>query len=357
MKITRIAISREDLALSRPYTIAFKTIASVENCFVRIESEDKRLSSWGAGNPSEQVTGESLDGCYDALQAQAHRLQGRDIRELNKLCQELEQALPRNPAARAALDIALHDLFAQYLRIPLVQWFGQCHQSLPTSITIGIKSVAEALAEAEEYYGRGFRWLKVKLGLDPQQDVEVLHKLRERFGSKIHIRVDMNQGYTPAQLNAFWLDTYKLDIELMEQPLPADAVEEMRALPEIQRERIAADECLLSPADALRLAAEPRACGIFNVKLMKCGGLYAAKQIAEIARAAGIRLMWGCNDESIVSITAALHLALALPHTRYLDLDGSLDLARDLVAGGFMLKDGMMQVNGLPGLGLTPLKK
>jgi L-alanine-DL-glutamate epimerase-like enolase superfamily enzyme len=84
---------------------------------------------------------------------------------------------------------------------------------------------------------------------------------------------------------------------------------------------------------------------------MKCGGLLGAFEIATIAKAAGIQLFWGCNDESIVSITAALHAAFACPHTKYLDLDGSLDLAEDLVTGGFVLKDGLLSISKKPGFG------
>lgn len=129
----------------------------------------------------------------------------------------------------------------------------------------------------------------------------------------------------------------------------------MRVLPEEVRARIAADESLLSESDALRLVTPPRACGIFNIKLMKCGGVYPASRIAAIADTAGVELMWGCMDESIVSISAALHAALGSPATRYLDLDGSFDLARDVVEGGFVLKDGYLTTTSAPGLGVRPV--
>ena len=93
---------------------------------------------------------------------------------------------------------------------------------------------------------------------------------------------------------------------------------------DLSAERIAADESLLNEEDARWLAAPPRACGIFNIKLMKCGGIRPALRMAAIAQAAGVDLMWGCMDESRISIAAALHAALSCPATRYLDLDGSL---------------------------------
>lgn len=114
---------------------------------------------------------------------------------------------------------------------------------------------------------------------------------------------------------------------------------------------IAADESLVNEADALMLASHPAACGIFNIKLMKSGGIYPARKIADIAKTAGIDLMWGCNDESMAGIAAALHTALSYPNTRYLDLDGSLDLAKDVVSDAFVLKEGEMIITDRPGLG------
>jgi len=134
--------------------------------------------------------------------------------------------------------------------------------------------------------------------------------------------------------------------------LKAKAVAEMKQLPEEIRKVIAADESLISPKDAIELIKPPSASGIFNIKLMKCGGVSQALKIADIAALEGVDLFWGCNEESIVSITAALHAAFACANTKYIDLDGSLDLGRDVVKGGFILKDGVMYCNDKPGLGV-----
>jgi len=114
---------------------------------------------------------------------------------------------------------------------------------------------------------------------------------------------------------------------------------------------VAADESLHDDTNAVELAKTGR-CGIFNIKLMKCGGLYQANKIAKVAEEYGIDLMWGCNDESRLSIAAAMHLAYANSRTRYLDLDGSFDLARDLVSGGFRLNEGKLEPLEKPGLGV-----
>ena len=355
MKIKKINIWNTDLGNTKPYTIAFKTIDEVRNVFVEIVLENG-TTGIGSGNPSEYVTGEHLNQTIAALQE--HNLEfliGRDIREINQLLFEVLHKFPTTPAARAALDIALHDVFTKYLNIPLVKYLGQKIKALPTSNTIGIKNVEETLKEAVDYEKQGFKVLKVKLGKDLEDDIERLVKLRERFNNSMIIRIDANQGYNLQQTIDFYNRTKKLNIELIEQPLPAKSIKEMKDLPHEIKSKIAADESLLSPADALNLIEPPLAAGIFNIKLMKCGGISQGIKIADIALQGSIDLFWGCNDESIVSITAALHTAFACSNTKYIDLDGSLDLAKDEVTGGFILKDGMMYCSDLPGLGLTRL--
>ena len=351
MKITRIETHQRAVELTRPYTIATRTISAVELFFVRIGIDG--LSGHGSASPAENVTGESYAACGAALADGLGWLEGRDPRHLGALCRELKRRLRQTPAARAAVDMALYDLFAQILGVPLVDVLGRCHDALPTSITVGIQSTEQALAETEEYLGRGFRCLKVKVGLDLEEDLERLRKLRELAGPEVAIRVDANQGYDPEQARRFHQATSGLDLELIEQPLPAAAIAEMRALPGELRRRVAADESLLGEEDALALAGSPTACGIFNIKLMKCGGVSSALAIATIAEAAGVELMWGCNDESEISIAAALHAAYACSMTRYIDLDGSFDLATDPAAGGFAIEDGALRILDRPGLGPT----
>lgn len=356
MKIKSVKTWQADLVNTKPYTIAFKTVDEVLNAFVEI-TLDNGVTGLGAGSPSEYVTGEYLDSTMEVLQEKnLQYLVGRDITEINQLIFEtLQKHYPKNPAVCAAIDIALHDAFTKFLGVPLVKYLGQKVKSLPTSNTIGIKNVEETLKEAQEYGERGFKVLKVKLGKDLAEDIERVVKLREKFGKKFVIRIDANQGYTPAQTVEFYEKTKHLDVELIEQPLPAKAVADLKKLPDHVRKIVAADESLLSPKDALELIKPPRAAGIFNIKLMKCGGIANALKIADIGYQEGIDLFWGCNDESIVSITAALHASFACANTKYIDLDGSLDLGKDIVTGGFILKDGVMTCSDEPGLGVKKI--
>ena len=353
MKITQATYWTERLALTRPYTIAYEHIDSVQNLFVQLKTDDGVIGL-GVASPAEEVTGEGVQKCRQALADNLENLlSGTDIRYLKTRLRDMENAMPGAPAARAAIDMALHDLWAKHHGLPLVDLLGRIHRSLPTSITIGIGSVEESLEEAAEYMDRGFRILKVKVGRSMEEDVERLHRIRQKTGREIIIRVDANQGYSADQFKNFLKQTASLELEFIEQPLAARDLAGMRRLPEAARKRTAADESLLDAGDLLSYLGPPRPFGICNIKLMKCGGIAPAMQIAEVAHLAGIDLMWGCMDESVVSITGALHAALSAPATRYLDLDGSFDLARDPIFGGFILEKGRLRPNNQPGLGVV----
>ena len=350
MRIRSVAASAEPFALARPYTIAFRTVSSVQIGVVRIATDDG-LVGFGTASPEAHVTGETDAMCAEALTPDALGwLVGRDARALPALVRELERRAPTTPAARAAVDIALHDLLAKRLGVPLVEMLGRAHDALPTSITIGIKPTGEAVEEAAEHVGRGFRVLKVKLGKSLEEDLERVRALRERFGARVGIRVDANQGWSPKDAAAFFERARGLDVELVEQPTAARDVAAMRALPEEARRKIAADESLLVERDALDLVAPPRACGIFNIKLMKCGGIAEALRMIAVARAHGMKIMLGCMIESSVAITAAAHLS---PLVDTADLDGNLLLDADPYVGATVVAGRIVLPEG-PGLGVRP---
>lgn len=351
MKIKSIHVYSQTFALTRPYTIAYKTEHEANNLIVEIQTESG-MRGLGAGSFAATLTGETLEDSIQCLQDVIPSLENRDMLDFKFLIKECHNKLSCFPAASAALNIALYDLYGKILKKPLVAILGQTHQQLPTSITIGIKNVVETLKEAQEYVDRGFFILKVKLGHDLNEDIERLVKLREQYAQNIILRVDPNQGYIIDDLLLFIEKTEDLNIEMIEQPISVSRVDELLRLQRPYLKKIALDESVVTPHDALAMLSPQSRCGIFNVKLMKCGGIDPALKIAKIAHKANIDLMWGCMDESIISIAAALHTAFSCPATKYIDLDGSFDLANDIVTGGFTLKNGMMSPLNLPGLGV-----
>lgn len=363
MKIVRAESWTEAIPLTRPYAIAFATTETAELAFVRLTAEDGTIGL-GCAAPVPEITGETFTACVGALEARA-RLVGRTAEDVDASLRAIAEPCAAAPAARAALDTALHDLWARLARVPLFEALrgGAVRRDervgerrsltpLPTSVTIGIRSLEETLAEADEYVARGFVAVKAKIGVDLDGDVERVARLRERLGPVIALRVDANMGYDVAGVERFVRLTSAFDVELIEQPTPPALDDELRSLPAAIRRLLAADESLHGEHDVAALVREPRPYGVWNVKLMKCGGIAPALRIARAAHAHGVDLMWGCMDESVIGIAAALHAAGAADATRYLDLDGSFDLARDPARGGFELVHGRLRPTSAPGLGV-----
>jgi L-alanine-DL-glutamate epimerase-like enolase superfamily enzyme len=355
MKIKSVRSFLKRVALKKPYTIAHNTFSDVALAFLEVELENG-IIGYGSGSPAEEVVGETTEKTYANLQSNfVQQLAGRDIRHFLHLIYEARCRFPHLPGTQAAIDIALHDAFCKWAGLPIVDFYGRKIKALPTSVTIGIKPVKDTLTEAETYVEQGFRILKVKLGRMSEEDIERILKLHERFRGTVTLRVDANQGYDMATLRSFLKATEYVPLDLIEQPLPVGEESVLHSLSPEHIKKLAADESLTDPEAALHFASRDRCFGIFNIKLMKCGGISGARKIATIAEAGKIDLFWGCNDESRISIAAALHVAYSCPNTRYIDLDGSFDLAEDLSKGGFSIKDGCLYLSDSPGLGIEKL--
>ncbi len=361
MKITRVETWRRRVGLTQPYSISRGLIDAADLFFVRLHAGGEGTGH-GSATPSPDVTGEALEACAAALAPAALSwLEGEAVPDggpdrLAPLLAHVAERMTATPAARAAVDMALHDLQAAAEGRPLADLLGRCHDGLPTSVTLGILPPGDTIRLARKHLAAGFTHLKVKVGRSWAADADRLRRLRRDIGPAPRIRVDANQGYDLEEARRLGDLLEELDLELAEQPLPASRDGDLLRLPQSLRRRVAADESLLGPAEARALAgtgAAPPACGIFNIKLMKCGGIAPAREIAAIAGRHGVELMWGCNDESVISIAAALHTAYASPATRYLDLDGSFDLALDPAAGGFRLEGGRLYLLDRPGLGVS----
>jgi L-Ala-D/L-Glu epimerase / N-acetyl-D-glutamate racemase len=348
VKIEAVETMHQRLPLTQPYTISSETFSDVELGFVSIRGGG--MTGYGCASPAPEVTGETAALSTAALDAARSLLIGQDASDIDGLARRLEYEFANAPAARAACDMALWDLAGQSRGAAVADVLGRLHSALPTSVTIGIQSTQAALDAAREYVARGFKALKIKLGRDVEEDIDRLRQLRALVGSEVALRTDPNAGYDADVLRQYLDGTRELQIEFCEQPVPRTLDAALREFSDDERARFAADESVLDLADAKQLLQSPRSYGIFNLKLMKCGGITPARQIARLAHDGGVSLMWGCNDESRISIAAALHVALASPATRYLDLDGSFDLSRDPAEGGFVLEDGLMRT--APGAGL-----
>lgn len=351
MTIKQIDCFSRTFQLRNPYTIAYDAIATAPNLFVRIETSSG-LIGWGNAAPDAYVTGETLAMAEAKItNVLIPALLGQEVLALSALHEILQAQAPHTPAACAALEIALYDLAGKILHLPLYKFFGWARSQILTSITIGITNLDESVRQAREFIQAGFCVLKIKTGNDWQEDVARIKAIRAAAGAAIVLRIDANQGYSVEQAIKFSHAIENCQIEFIEQPTPAKNFAALQAVRESSKIPIMADESALSNHDVLTLAANGAA-DMVNLKLMKNGGITNTIQAAAIAGAGKMPVMLGCNDESKISIAAAVHLACGLNGIRYADLDGAFDIVDDLAAGGFELREGYLLPSNLPGLGV-----
>jgi L-alanine-DL-glutamate epimerase-like enolase superfamily enzyme len=354
IRIVAAEAIRVPFRLLQPYRIAGHTIAGTVNIILKVVTGDGR-TGFGCAAPAESVTGESPESALLVLNdSLIPLLRESDARDPAAIERRAAAVAPAHPGARAALDIALHDLQAQRAGVPLAGLLGRRRWRLPTSITLGIADDLEAtVARAREHVASGYRILKVKIGEDCEADTSLLHALRRAVGPDILLRADANQGYSEEEAARFLSDTATIDLELLEQPTPASDMEALLRLGRRSPVPIMADESLLTMADAEAFAAAGGP-PLVNIKLMKSGGIVPAGRIAARIAQAGIGAMLGCNDESRIGIAAALHFALAAPNVERADLDGHLDLDHDVARGGVEIRDGYLWISeDATGLGVS----
>ncbi len=349
MIIDKIEIDTIDIDLTRPYTIAYKTTSSIKTLVVKIILSDGSFGL-GASNISKYVVGLDTMDSYNNSKEYIDHIKGNDIDSFWMIINDIENKFVGDPGSKAAFNIAIYDAFCKKYGISIGKFLGRKIKSLPTSITVGIKNIEQTISEINEYVGLGFKYIKIKLGNDVDEDIRRVNIINEKFGNTIKIRIDANQGWSLNDTIKFYDETKQ--IELIEQPISVENLNNYLKLPSKIKDKIALDESLVNFDDAIKLSRDNYG-KIFNIKLMKCGGITSGQQIANQAYYNNIDLMWGCNDESIVSISAALNTALSFSNTKYLDLDGSFDLEKDIVSGGFKLKNGFLQPSDNPGLGVN----
>lgn len=331
---------RTSLTLRHPFTIARGSKSTTDTFFVKLSTND--LAGIGEAAPSTRY-GENADLLEKILKFLT--LDGApftDIFHIESIDEALRADSRLTPSLCAALNIACWDILGQIIGQPLYRLWGLDPGRMPvTSFTIAIDTpdvIRRKVREAEPYH-----ILKVKQGLG--NDRAIIEAIRAETDKPI--RVDANEGWDrdEALTQIEWLA--ERNAEYVEQPLPADRLDDTHWLRERSPLPLIADESCLTSGDI------PRIAGAFdgiNIKLMKCGGLSEAMRMIHTARAHGLSIMLGCMVESSVAITAAAHLA---PLVDYVDLDGHL-LVTDDPYEGVTLEDGRLILPDRPGIGIRP---
>lgn len=356
MRIVGIAIIPIRLPLHEPFIIAYGTFPDVPTVLVKLTTDDG-VVGWGEGTPDAFVTGETFGGTVETLREIAPALLGRDPRDRTGAMRAVAARITGAPTARAALDIALHDLAGRAAGLPIWALLGgRARTVAEISRVVSLKEPNAMATDAVAHVAAGFRTVKLKLGQADQiaTDVARVAAVRAAIGPAIAIKIDVNQGWhTPgiaidaARRIAPYHPAY------IEQPIDAH---DLDGLAEVRRQAgvpIMADEAIGSPRDALR-AVQLRACDLINIKLMKAAGLLGALAINTIAETAGIGCQIGTMVESAIASTAGLHFAHALRNVQTVEMGGPLMLKVDLAPLRDHYQGDRVTLPDGPGLGLSP---
>lgn len=330
-----------ELQLKHVFTVA--TYSRKTTPDVQVEIEYDGVVGYGEASMPPYL-GESVDSVMAFLK-QVNLEQFSDPTQLEDILLYVDAIAPGNTAAKAAVDIALHDLVGKLLGAPWYQIWGLNKENTPnTTFTIGIDTPDVVRLKTQEV-ANDFNILKVKVG--GANDKEMIETIRSV--SNLPIAVDANQG---------WKDKYQaLDminwlhsqgVVMVEQPMPKDQLDDIAWVTQQSPLPTFADESLQ------RLSDVPSVKGVFtgiNIKLMKCTGMREAWKMLNMARALDMKVMIGCMTETSCAVSAAAQLS---PVVDFADLDGNLLISNDRF-NGMCVVDGKITLNTLPGLGLTKI--
>jgi L-alanine-DL-glutamate epimerase-like enolase superfamily enzyme len=334
----KLRFYKYDLKLKHPFTIARNTRTTSPT--VIIEFEHEGIIGYGEAAPSSRY-GETQETVYNFL-VNVNFGAFKTPLELKRILSYVNNLAYGNTAAKAAIDIALHDWIGKHEKIPLWKKWGLDLQKIPvSSFTIGLDSpdvIETKIREAEM-----FPILKVKLGA--KDDREIMSRIRSMTNKTI--RVDANEGWKSkeeALENILWLESQ--NVELIEQPLPSSQIDEMKWLRQRVHIPLIADESVSMLSDI------PQIVGAFdgiNIKLMKSSGLDEARKMIDLAKNNNLKIMLGCMIETSVAISAASQL---LPLADYADLDGNILISNDPFSGATSNK-GLIELTEMHGIGVS----
>ncbi len=391
MPIASVRTHRVSSALHTPFVTALRRATAIDSLLVEVVDSDGRI---GLGEAPQvwAVTGASIAGAQAAIEEMiAPRLIGRDPDDLNANCALVAKAVVGNETAKAAVDVALHDLAARRLGIPLPRLLGgpasspsassapttiataapdaASHRAtgpdsaaagregggivVPTDVTLAAGEADALAAAAKERVAEGFRVIKVKVGTDAAGDLARIKAVCDAVGAGVKVRLDANQGWSPRDavrvING--ISAAGLPVELVEQPVAARDLDGLARVTQRVDIPIMADESVYGLRDLVEVIRRGAA-DMVNVKLAKCGGLGVARTLLALAESHGLGTCVGSMMEGPVGVGAAASLVAAYPTSAVSDLDAAWWLSESPVRGGLKYVNGMLVLPGTAGLGI-----
>ncbi|MDN7241748.1 dipeptide epimerase [Planococcus sp. N028] len=353
MRITKAHLYLVEFPLKEPFIISYATYPNMPAVILKLET-DTGLIGYGEAVPDEHVTGEHVSGTFEILKnvllPQILNQNPFDIEHIHYL---MNSTIARNPAAKAAIDIACYDLMGKAANQPVYNLIGgRAHENIQYAKVLSIEEPAVMAEKALIAKNQGFSSLKLKVGVDDSgQDIARINAVREAVGPAMPIRVDVNQGWKTVG-HAIGVINQLQDANLtwVEQPI---LMGDLRGLAEIRQKTstpIMADESVHNMEDVLEII-RLQAVDFINIKLMKSGGIYPAVQMAKAAESAGIIAQIGSMVESSVGSAAGYHVVMSRRNIQSAELTGPLLFKEEI--GDLNFEPPYVHLTDKPGLGIT----
>ncbi|MBP8286300.1 MAG: dipeptide epimerase [Rhodoferax sp.] len=355
MLINHITVGEVKTPLKVPFKTALRRVDEVHDLVLMI-STDTGLTGYGSAAATAVITGDLIDSMRAGLDLLAPKLLGRRLRDFNTLLRTVHQSLVHHSSLKAALEIALYDLRAQSIGLPLYQLLGGGEPQIKTDVTISVNLADVMVKDALRAVAEGFDALKIKVGGQTwRDDVESVLAIHRAVGPNIALYLDANQGWEPKQavqvIQA--LEKSGVVLEFVEQPVKAADLTGLKFVCDNTLTPILADEAVFTVANALHIL-NTRSADVINIKLMKTAGISGALEVASLTRMHHKTCMMGCMLEGAISVTAAAHVAVACDDVvAYVDLDGPQLCKGSAVEGGMRMAGPWIHLSDAPGLGIT----
>ena len=358
MKIDRIEIGEVAIPLRTPFKTASRTVDAVNNILIRIVT-DSGTAGYGEAPPTALITGETKASIREAImQYIAPSIIGMEIFDLDTIMQRLNASIVNNTSAKAAVDMAVYDLYAKTLGQPLYKVLGGAKRKIETACTISDNPIDEMLRDSMQAVQDGFSILNVNVGKQRLKNVDSLLAIRKAVGPGIRTRVEANQGWSSQDAVRIisLLEDKGMQTELVEQPVKAHDLAGLKFVKQHVQTPIVADESIFSMKDALHII-QTQSADLINIKLMKTGGIHEALKICTVAETYGVDCMIGCMLESKISVSAAAHLAAAKNCITMVDLIGPSFYKIESYESGPLFTGGTIKLGDANGIGISAFPK
>ncbi|MFY9898294.1 MAG: enolase C-terminal domain-like protein [Xanthobacteraceae bacterium] len=364
MKIKTIEAIAVRLPMKKPVQMAGETVAQAENVFVRVES-DAGAVGWGEAAAAPTMTGETIAGMMAAIELMRPKLFGRAAYDFAGAAAAMDAQLYGNSGAKAAIDMALHDLVGRASERPVYALFGAKQRSrMPVLAVIGSEDAAADLREAQARWNAGYRAFKIKVGLgSPEADAVRTMMLCQALkgqalegqaqgGAPCLVSADANQGFSVDGALTFVRGIGDCGLDFFEQPVSAHDLDGMSRIAAATKVPIGADEGIHSLDDIARHHERKAARGV-SLKAIKLGGLSGLFAASRLCGQLGMQVNISCKTgETSLASAAAVHLAAVAPALAWGLTVTSSGLAEDVTAAPLRVDAGHVEVPERPGLGI-----